>query len=294
MTTALEPELVGLAEISGVLGIAPATVASWRQRGQLPRPRWQLKAGPVWTASEIREWFERQRGSAGIIPAPDRSREAIDLSTEPHRAEVFAHYGLAMGEAQMVEQHLAAVLVLLHPDSSTRPFHDIVEAADAKTMGTLREELRRSGAPVIGVDKLKTVVDKRNLLAHRFFRDPERSVRMTTHEGRLDLIAELDDAAREFWLTAQYLRAAEVRLAMQRGVSKHDVMERVRRASDGSSPTTPMARRVRTLLAQSPEVEVAIEDAFAAAERTPEVITPVSGGAHGGDNPNVQPAERSR
>src|SRR5450759_2481591 len=108
-----EGEPVGLAEISELLGVPANTVTSWRQRGVLPKARWQLKAGPVWRADEIRAWYGREKGKSAQAAPPDRIAEAIDLSAEPARAEVFAHYGLAMGEAQMVEQHLATVLALL-------------------------------------------------------------------------------------------------------------------------------------------------------------------------------------
>jgi hypothetical protein len=256
-------ELVGLAEISGLLGVPSATVASWRQRGLLPRPRWQLMAGPVWIAGEIRSWYEQERGGSGTSVVPDRVREAIDLSTEPQRAEVFAHYGLAMGEAQMVEQHLAAVVALLYPPPDTqRVFWQIIENAEKKTMGALKEELRKFGVPVIGAELLQRGVETRNLLAHRFFRDAERSVKMTTEAGRNELILELDEAARQFFMTAQYLRAAEVRLAMQRGASMNSVMQRVRHYQEGAAPIGPLAKRTQVLVTGSPEIEDVVKQAF--------------------------------
>lgn len=274
-------ELVGLAEISGVLGVPPTTVASWRQRGLLPKPRWQLMAGPVWPATEIRDWYEREKGGSGVTVVPDRRREAIDLSAEPHRAEVFAHYGLAMGEAQMVEQHLAAVIALLHsPPATQQMFFEIVEKAERKTLGKLKDELYEYGVPVIGLDLLQRVVATRNLLAHGFFRDPERSVKMTTDTGRDELITELDAAAREFWTTAQYLRAAEVRLAIQRGASKSGVMQRLHRIRAGEEATTPIGRRSRILLTDSPDVESTVARAFDEAERVPDGMLPASAGSN--------------
>lgn len=281
-TGAIDPEkleLVGLAEISGVLGVPSTTVASWRQRGLLPKPRWQLMAGPVWAAAEICEWYERERGGPGATVVPDRSREAIDLSAEPHRAEVFAHYGLAMGEAQMVEQHLAAVIALLHPPPATQQmFFEIVEKAERKTLGALKDELRTYGVPVIGLDLLQRVVATRNVLAHGFFRDPQRSVKMTTDSGRGELIAELDRAAHDFWTTAQYLRAAEVRLAIHRGASKSGVMERLRRIKAGEEPRTAIGRRSQVLVTESPDVEGTVERAFDDADRVPDIVLPTNSG----------------
>jgi hypothetical protein len=195
---------------------------------------------------------------------PDRIAEALDLSAEPGRAEVLAHYGLAMGEAQLVEQHLGAVLALLGlPDSYQREmFLEIIEKAERKTMGQLAAMLRETGAPVLGVEYLERIVDTRNLLAHCYLRDAQRSVKMTTDEGRAELIAELGAAARDFHLTMQHLRAAEVRLALNRGVSRHTVMERVHELRYGPTPGSPLAERAATLVADSPDVAKAVERAF--------------------------------
>lgn len=226
----MEAEVVGLAEISDLLGVLPNTVASWRQRGVLPKPRWLLKSGPIWGAGDLRAWYQRERGREAAIRAPDRVAATIDLSADPARAEVLAHYALAMLEAQQVEQQLAAVLVLLDlPQPYSRElFVKVIEEAEAKTMGQLKDRLRKTGAPVLGIEQLERVVATRNLLAHHFFRDAERSVKMTTEAGRSELITELDEAARQFWLTAQYLRAAEVRLAMSHGVSQSTLVRRIR------------------------------------------------------------------
>ncbi len=244
-------DLVGLAEIPGLLGVRANTVASWRQRGVLPEPAWRLRSGPIWRVEDIQAWYEREKAaSAGSVP-PDRIAEAIDLTAEPGRAEVFAHYGLAMGEAQMVEEHLATVLALLGiPEPYRRStFMAIIEREQSKTMGQLKEALQASGAPILGVEHLKRVVSTRNLLAHRYFRDADRSIKMTTDSGRSDLIAELDAAAREFHLTAQHLRASEVRLALNHGVSKNTVMERVRALMNGAEPRTKIGKRAAKFVA---------------------------------------------
>jgi prophage regulatory protein len=260
-------EVVGLAEISGMLGVPPATVASWRHRGLLPVPRWQLKAGPVWLADDVRIWYEREKGPVATSP-PDQLQAAIDLSAEPHRAEVYAHFGLALGEAQILERHLASVIGLLHPPPvSQQMLVQIIEQAERKTMGQLKEELKKFGAPVIGIDSLERAVARRNFLGHHFFVDPERSVKMTNDLGRESLIAELDEVAADFWRTAQYLRAAQVRIAMQRGVSKNDVMERIRRVRSGEEPLGPIGRKSAPLLMESPDLQETVEVAFDEAER---------------------------
>jgi len=270
----MEIEPVGLAEISSLLGVPANTVTSWRQREVLPKPRWKLKAGPIWNADDLRAWYEREKGGVAAIPPPDRSMEALDLTNEPGRAEVFAHYGLAMVEAQMVEQHLATVLALLGvPDPYTRAdFLKIIEDAEGKAIGRLKDRLRKTGAPVVGVEYLERVVATRNFLAHGFFRDAERSVKLTTDAGRRELIAELDDAARLLWMTAQHLRAAEVRLAMGHGVSKHHVMQRIRQLQSGRVQSDRLGQRAHLLATQSPNVAEVINDAFAAEQQSSESV----------------------
>jgi hypothetical protein len=259
-------DLVGLAEIPELLGVRANTVVSWRQRGVLPHPTWRLKSGPIWRARDIQAWYEREKTApAGSIP-PDRIAEAIDLTAEPGRAEVFAHYGLAMAEAQMVEQHLATVLALLgipQPYTSAT-FAAIIEREQSKTMGQMKDALQASGAPILGVEHLKRVVATRNLLTHRYFGDADRSTKMTTDIGRKELIAELDAAAREFHLTAQYLRASEVRLALNHGVTKNAVMQRVRAMMKGAEPRTPMGKRTAAFAkGQSPEsIKSAIDKGY--------------------------------
>jgi hypothetical protein len=222
-----------------------------------------LKAGPLWLAGDIRAWHESTKGAGAPKVESDHLAEAIDLTAEPGRAEVFAHYGLAMAEAQMVEQHLATTLALLGvPDPyQSDMFLGIIQQSERKTMGQLKDALKLVGAPVVGVDQLKRVVDTRNVLAHRYFRDPERSLKMTTEKGRGELIEELDTAARDFHLIAQYLKAAEVRLAIQHGVSKSSVMQRLQAHRDGRTPHGDIARRAATL-AHSPNAGASMAAAF--------------------------------
>jgi hypothetical protein len=261
-----DADLVGLAEIPELLGVRANTVVSWRQRGVLPEPTWRLKSGPIWRAQDVQEWYEREKGSSAESVPPDRIAEAIDLTAEPGRAEVFAHYGLAMAEAQIVEQHLVAVLALLgiREPYSSNAFMAIIEREQAKTMGQLKAALQASGAPILGVEYLKRVVTTRNLLAHHYFGDADRSIKMRTETGRCELIAELDSAARQFHLTAGYLRASEVRLALNHGVTKDTVIERVRALMNGDEPRTTIGRKAAALAkAQSADSsESAIEEAF--------------------------------
>jgi hypothetical protein len=256
-------EPVGISEIAELLGVPPNTVASWRQRGQLPAARWTLKSGPLWLAREIRLWHEQMKNTPVISVTPDRIAEAIDLAVEPGRAEVYAHYGLAMGMAQMVEHELATVIVLLgEPATQREVFLKEIEEGNKKTLGQLKDQLLKSGAPVLGVTYLQKVVKTRNFLAHRFFRDSSRSVKLNTNRGQAELIEELDSAARDFFIASQHLRAAQVSLAIRRGVSKHSVIQRIRELRSGKMPDTELGRRAAILAKGSPRATQVIEEAF--------------------------------
>ena len=56
-------ELVGVAEISELLGVEPATVTKWAQRGILPEPDLVLSIGKIWIVETVIEWA-RETGRA--------------------------------------------------------------------------------------------------------------------------------------------------------------------------------------------------------------------------------------
>jgi chromosome partitioning protein len=75
-------ELVGLAEIADMLGVAKQVVANWRARkGSFPSPTVTLKSGPVWDADTIRQWALAENiplaTNADIFSVPASSRIAI-------------------------------------------------------------------------------------------------------------------------------------------------------------------------------------------------------------------------
>jgi hypothetical protein len=173
----------------------------------------------------------------------------VDLDADPGRKEVLAHYGFAVGQAQMLEMHLAVVVAMLGvPEPYDRAvFVALVEELNFKPLERLRSRLEKTGAPIVGLDQLREVIELRNLLVHRFFRDAERSTRMTTDAGRQELVAELDAAAVRFSTMAAHLRAAEVRLAVQQGITKTGVMARVL-ALLHEPPDTALAVSAATLV----------------------------------------------
>jgi hypothetical protein len=49
-------QLVGLCEIADRLQVQRSTVDQWRHRHVLPAPDFDLRSGPIWWWSTIRQW----------------------------------------------------------------------------------------------------------------------------------------------------------------------------------------------------------------------------------------------
>src|SRR5256885_306871 len=84
----------------------------------------------------------------------------------------------------------------------------------------------------------------------------------SSRKGRAQLITELDEAAREFFVTSQHLRSIQVRLAIRRGVSKHTVIQRIQDLRSGETPKTELGRRAAVLAKGSPQAIETIEEEF--------------------------------
>lgn len=56
--------LVGIAEIAGLLEVAPATVHTWRHRRLMPEPYTLVSDRPAWLESVLLGWAE----STGRLP----------------------------------------------------------------------------------------------------------------------------------------------------------------------------------------------------------------------------------
>lgn len=49
-------EPVGAADIAKRLGVLPQTVAQWKLRGLLPKPRWTVSGLPAWDWEQVYGW----------------------------------------------------------------------------------------------------------------------------------------------------------------------------------------------------------------------------------------------
>ncbi|MBT8166681.1 MAG: hypothetical protein KJO97_14145 [Acidimicrobiia bacterium] len=55
-----KPDLVGLAEISDRLGVAPATVSRWHRRSMLPDPDLRIGTLELWMWETVRQWGKQR------------------------------------------------------------------------------------------------------------------------------------------------------------------------------------------------------------------------------------------
>jgi hypothetical protein len=63
------PELVGLSEIAGILGVSKQRVAQLRDREDFPKPVAELAAGPVWSRWMLERFIEEWPRRGGRAPA---------------------------------------------------------------------------------------------------------------------------------------------------------------------------------------------------------------------------------
>ena len=55
----------GTAEVAEVCGVTQQAVSNWLSRGQMPRPTFRLRMGPVWDIESARfaKWLRANRAS---------------------------------------------------------------------------------------------------------------------------------------------------------------------------------------------------------------------------------------
>jgi hypothetical protein len=108
--------------------------------------------------------------------------------------DVYAHYGLAMHLAQILEHGIVnALIVLKLPDREKYTRDDVdefMEGRFAKTLGTLLKHLKSEVALPEDLEAtLAAALTRRNVLAHRCFR--ERATEFVTQSGRARMLHEL-------------------------------------------------------------------------------------------------------
>lgn len=72
MTETVDPRcLVGVAEVSHLLGVGRSTVSAWYERRahtSFPEIVTRLASGPIWDIEEVVSWFRDYKPSKGVRP----------------------------------------------------------------------------------------------------------------------------------------------------------------------------------------------------------------------------------
>lgn len=130
-----------------------------------------------------------------------RHEEDDDHDANEQTKDVYAHFGLAMYFAQVLEYAVVNSMVIgrmRDRDTISRADIDAFrEAQFERTLGQILRELRRHiDVPPDVEPTLRTALKRRNWLAHHYFR--ERSVEFMSADGRATMLAELQEATALF------------------------------------------------------------------------------------------------
>jgi len=135
--------------------------------------------------------------------------------------QVFAKYGLAMYHGQVLEHGIVNLLLWSGIADgickSAEETETVTEALFEQTMGSLKRLLmeRRIDLAHIEGDLIRAV-SLRNFLAHRYFR--ERASAFLTHDGRDQMLEELDQAVSFFQEVDGRLDPVTMRIAEEFGI----------------------------------------------------------------------------
>jgi hypothetical protein len=130
------------------------------------------------------------------------------LDDDSHTRETYAHFGLAMYLAQVLEHGLVNAMVVARLPEPNRiqrsSIDDFMDQKFEQTLGRLIRDLRDFvEVPDEVGDQLAEALRTRNWLAHAYFR--ERAAQFLTRAGRNQMISELKDAQELFHRTDRAL-----------------------------------------------------------------------------------------
>lgn len=145
----------------------------------------------------------------------------MDYDDEQTR-DVYAHYGVAMYYAQTLEHGIVNALVilrLLEKDRYTRQnIDDFMEGRFEKTLGALLKHLKSEIAlPTDLESTLTEALNRRNYLAHHYFRENARS--FVTQNGRAQMLQELQIDQQLFERADEQLGKALTPIRVKHGVT---------------------------------------------------------------------------
>jgi len=175
----------------------------------------------------------------------NRWASLMDAESE-HCKEVYCRFGLAMYEAQVLEHGIvnALVIVDLIPERRhlarsraewEKDFDEFMGQHFKHTMGRLLRDLGSvTKLPPDLNDLLTRALEKRNWLAHEFFR--ERATQFVTAKGRDQMLSEVDECAALFRAADEALVNVTEPLRTKQGIT-NEMLEKSLQAILAQSPT---------------------------------------------------------
>lgn len=149
-----------------------------------------------------------------------------ELDEDDHCKKVYAHAGLALYFAQVLECGVVnAMLIARMPEHEhvTRAEFDAFEARQfEKTLGAMLRAMRRYVTVPPDVDTLlNDALRKRNWLAHQFFR--EFADHFMNRKGRDEMLAWLEDAESVFKRADKELEALTASIRERYGITEEAI-----------------------------------------------------------------------
>jgi hypothetical protein len=136
--------------------------------------------------------------------------------------EVFAFFGLAYYQAQVLEQQFVSFAAMLHVTGKTGITRDFIDRLfnnfESRTLGYLFREARRLTVFPPAVDqRLADALERRNHLAHHFF--AQHAADFMIEQGRRAMIQDLRSATELFLVASEDLKSIQLPLAENFGLT---------------------------------------------------------------------------
>jgi hypothetical protein len=177
-----------------------------------------------------------QVAGSGILNAMlFRSRSSANMDQlDPQVRDVYAEYGCAMGEAQLLERYLVYVIIAAYekPTQSqmtAEEYDEMLAELSTRTLGKLIERLTRFELPPTFAARLAEAQRLRNWLAHHYFQD--RAEAFQTEAGRAEMIRELDEIGERLYKLWGYFDDLLVSHLGQPDPSGNDFVQRIRKTA---------------------------------------------------------------
>jgi len=170
----------------------------------------------------------------------------LDMESE-HIREVFAHYGLALYQAQCLEKEIGILLSGPYAPAPNRMsrwrYDDLLDSNFEQTFGQLVRRLREAAKLSSPVEqKLRHAVGTRNWLVHDYWWD--RSGEFTTARGRQKMLAELSEFIALFEELDAFFSAASREWMSDKGIDQEVLDVEMAKYLSGVTPAKQQRRQI--------------------------------------------------